>query len=158
MTIAPAPCPRMTWKLHARPHAALIDGGDPLEVGERLVGGVEGGHLDAGVVEGHIELTVSGDRAVDQRDDGARSCPPSPYSAVDPVPNVNAPGGTFLKSALSASRGATRRYLASVPRCRVNRRWPDGDQAIEICYFPADLVEVRPHSRGDAAVQVRPVA
>jgi hypothetical protein len=53
--------------LHAGPHAPLIHGGDPLEVLDRLVGGIRRRHLDAGIVEGHIEPTVLCDRAVDHR-------------------------------------------------------------------------------------------
>ena len=53
--------------LHAGPHSPLIDRGDALEVLDRLVGGVRGRHLYAGVVERHIEPAVFCNRSVDGR-------------------------------------------------------------------------------------------
>ena len=41
--------------LHAGPDAAQIDGVDPVEHLGGLVGGVDGGGLDAGVVVGHVQ-------------------------------------------------------------------------------------------------------
>jgi hypothetical protein len=53
--------------LHASPDATLVYRGDALEMLDRLVRGVAWRHLDAGIVEGHVEPTVLCDRAVDHR-------------------------------------------------------------------------------------------
>ena len=55
--------------LHAGPHAAEVDGVDPVEQVGGFVGGVGGWGLDAGVVERHVEPAERGDGAVDHRGD-----------------------------------------------------------------------------------------
>ena len=53
--------------LHAGPDPPLVNRGDALEILDRLVGGVRRRHLDAGIVECHVEPAVLCDRAVDHR-------------------------------------------------------------------------------------------
>lgn len=53
--------------LHAGPDPPLINRGDALEILDQLVGGVRRRHLDAGIVERHVEPAVLCDRAVDHR-------------------------------------------------------------------------------------------
>jgi hypothetical protein len=48
------------------PHAAQVDRVDPVEVFGRLVGGIGGRGLHAGVVEGHVESSVGLHGAVDR--------------------------------------------------------------------------------------------
>ena len=64
--MAPLPWARI-WRqlvLHAGPDAAQVDRVDPVEDLGRLVGGVAGRDLDAGVVEGHVEPAERVDRCL----------------------------------------------------------------------------------------------
>jgi hypothetical protein len=52
--------------LHAGPHTALVDSGNALEVVERLLGGIGGRDLDAGIVERHVETPEPAYRQIDR--------------------------------------------------------------------------------------------
>ena len=53
--------------LHAGPDPALVHSGDALEILDRLVGGIRWRHLDAGIVERHVESAILCDSTVDHR-------------------------------------------------------------------------------------------
>jgi hypothetical protein len=55
--------------LHAGPDAAQIDRVHPVESLGRLVSGIDGRGLDAGVVEGEVESAEGIDRALDEGGD-----------------------------------------------------------------------------------------
>jgi len=55
--------------LHAGPHAAQVDRGQPVERFRRFVGGVADRELDAGVVERHVKAAERVDRSGDHRGD-----------------------------------------------------------------------------------------
>jgi hypothetical protein len=60
-TMAPMPWLRI-WRqlvLHRRPHAALVDRGEPVEVLGPLIGAAGVGNLDAGIVERHVQPAES---------------------------------------------------------------------------------------------------
>ncbi len=53
--------------LHAGPHSPLVHRDHALKMLAWLIGGVRGRHLNAGIVEGHVEPAVFRDRAVYHR-------------------------------------------------------------------------------------------